>query len=114
MAQPDFELGFIWLLIAVLGIGTFGLRLSFIQLHAWIDEFPPAIERALVFVPAAILAALIFPELFSLEGTVVGMFSNARVLAGGLAAITAWRTGSMIATIVVGMGVLWTVQLAIG
>lgn len=114
MVQPNLTLGFVWLLIAVLGFGTFGLRLSFIQLQAWFEEFSPRIERALVFLPATILAALVFPELFSFEATGVTVFLNARVLAGGLAAITAWRTGSMIATIAVGMGVLWTVQLAIG
>lgn len=114
MAHPEFAPGFVWLLIAILGIGTFGFRLSFIQLHSWFDEFPPHLEVALAFVPASILAALIFPALFSLESTVVDVFINAKVLAGGLAAIAAWRTGSMIATIAVGMGVLWTVQLVVG
>lgn len=101
----------VWLLVLSLGVGVFAFRLSFIQLHAWLDEFPPRVERTLGFIPAAILAALVFPELFTLDGSVAGAFVDARVLAGGLAAATAWRTGSMLATIGVGMGVLWGVQL---
>lgn len=99
------------LLVVALGLGTFAFRLSFIQLHAWLDEFPPRVERALGFIPAAVLAALVFPELFTLDGSVAGVFVDVRVLAGGLAAVTAWRTRSMLATIAVGMGVLWGVQL---
>lgn len=101
---------FIWLLIVVLGAGTFALRISFIQLYTWMDEFPPEIEQALSFIPAAILAALIFPELFALDGSFVGVFLNPHAVAGGTAAVVAWRTASMMATIVVGMGVLWVIQ----
>lgn len=114
MAPSGLPPAFVWPLVAVLGVGTFALRLSFIQLHAWFDEFPPAVERALAFVPAAVLAALVFPELFVLDGSVVGVFVDARVVAGGLAAVVAWRTGSMMATIGVGMGVLWTAGLVVG
>jgi branched-subunit amino acid transport protein len=37
-----------------------------------------------------------------------------RSVAGGVAAVVAWRTGSMTATIVVGMAVLWGVEWAVG
>ncbi len=47
MTNPDL----VWMLVAVLGVGTFLLRLSFIQLYAWLDEFPPGLERALRFIP---------------------------------------------------------------
>lgn len=104
----------LWLLIVVLGLGVYGLRLSFIHLHGIVEEFPPSIERALTFIPAAILAALIAPALFPLGGSLVETAFNARALAGVLAIAAAWRTGSMIATILVGMGVLWTVTFLVG
>lgn len=107
-------MGIVWLVVVVLGLGTFGLRLSFIQLYTWIDEFPLRVKRALGFIPAAILAALIFPELFVRDGTFVGVVLDARVLTGGLAAVTAWRTGSILATIGVGMRTLWGVQFLLG
>lgn len=104
----------IWTLIVVLGLGTFGFRLSFIQLQALIDGLPPRLEVAVTFVPPAILAALVFPELFVVREGVVGMFIDARVVAGGLAFAVAWRTKSMMATIGVGMVTLWVVQFVIG
>ena len=106
--------GLLWLVVVVLGVGTFALRISGIQLHAWLDEFPPRAERVLVFVPPAILAAIVFPALFPVEGSLVGVFTDPRLLAGGLAALVAWRTGSMLATIGVGMAVLWTVGFVLG
>lgn len=114
MSRLDPGIGALWLLIIILGLGTFGLRLSFIQLQDWIDGLPSLVEEALVFIPPAILAALIFPELFVLEASVIRTVINARAFAGALALLVAWRTGSMIATIGVGMGALWTIQFLIG
>lgn len=98
--------GLVWTLIVLVGVGTFALRLSFIQLRPWVDEFPAVVERSLAYLPEAVLAALVFPALFAVDGTVAGV-ANPRVLAAGLAAVAAWRTCSMVATIAVGMGVLW-------
>lgn len=114
MTEWNFGSGVVWLVVGVLGLGTFGLRLSFIQLHAWLDEFPPHVERALGFIPPAILAALVFPEVFVHDGSIASVLIDARVLAAGVAGVTAWRTGSMLATIGVGMGTLWGIQLLLG
>lgn len=104
----------VWLLIAVIGAGVYALRLSFIQLQGIVEGFPPRFERALTFVPAAVLAALITPALFPLGGPITDTVFNVRAAAGALAVVTAWRTGSMIATILVGMGVLWTATVLLG
>lgn len=103
-----------WTLIVILGLGTYAFRLSFIQLQEWITDLPPQLEEALTFIPPAILAALIFPELIQLQAGVVGMVINARTLAGLLAFAVAWRTGSMTATIGIGMVALWTIQFFVG
>lgn len=114
MASADPKPLFVWFLVAILGVGVFGLRLSFIHLHGIVEGFPPRVERALRFIPAAILAALITPAIFPLDGPLVDVLLNARVFAGALALATAWRTRSMIATISVGMGVLWIVTILLG
>lgn len=113
MTAPPLDANLGWTLIAVLGVGTFALRLSFIQLYAWLDEFPPRVQRALKFIPVAILSALIFPALISLDALASGAFVNGRLLAGVVAAVVAWRTNSFTATIVVGMGVLWGFQFVV-
>jgi branched-subunit amino acid transport protein len=100
---------FVWLLVAVLGAGVYALRLSFIHLYGVVEGVPPRFERALTFLPAAVLAALVAPALFPLDGSTGGIVLDARALAGALALATAWRTGSMIATVGVGMATLWTV-----
>lgn len=99
----------VWVVIVLLGIGSFALRLSFIQLHGWLLEFPPWVERALTFLPPAILAALVFPQVITLDGSLVYAVVNERSVAALVAAIVAWRTGNMLATIGVGMVVLWVV-----
>lgn len=95
--------------IAILGgaIGSFGLRLSFIALFGRIDSIPPRVELVLRFVPAAVLAALVVPALVAHGGTLDLSPDNHRLLAGGVAAVVAWHTEDMLATIAVGMGTLW-------
>ena len=92
----------VWLAIVVAGVGTFLLRASFLFLFERVGGVPSRLERALRYVPAAVLAALVVPALAAPDGapTVVG---NDRLLAGALAALVAWRTESVLATIVVGM-----------
>lgn len=105
---------YVWVLVFALGIGCFALRLSFIQLHGWLLEFPPQVERALQYVPPAILAALVCSQLFVADGSVVTPVLDERVVAAGAAAAVAWRLGNMLATIGVGMGVLWGLQFLFG
>ena len=58
----------IWLLFIAIGLGTFLLRFLFIYLFGKI-EMPDWLRRALRFVPAAALAALVFPALTHPGGT---------------------------------------------
>lgn len=97
----------LWIVIVILGIGTFGMRLSFIHLYASIDAFSPRVRQAMTYIPAAVLSALIFPALFPWGTPLSALLLNARSVAGVIAAVVAWRTRSMMATIGVGMGSLW-------
>jgi branched-subunit amino acid transport protein len=104
----------LWVVILAASVGTFAIRLSFIALFGRFDV-PPRLEQALGFVPAAVLTALVAPRLVYLDGALALGPGNERLLAGALAAVVAWRTESMLWTIVVGMVALWTLEwLALG
>lgn len=106
-AQP-LDDGSIWLVVLAASVGTFAIRLSFIALFGRLGEIPPGLKRALQFVPAAVLTAIVAPRLVYLDGALALGAGNERLLAGALAAAVAWRTESMLWTIVVGMVALWT------
>lgn len=100
----------LWLVVAAIAAGTFLIRLSFILLFGRLDEVPPRIEWALQFVPAAVLTALVVPSFVSLDASLSSAVDPAQLSAGFVGALVAWRTGSVIWTLVVGMGVLWAVS----
>ena len=99
----------LWLLFLAIGLGTFSLRLSFIYLFGKI-EMPDWLRRALRFVPASVLAALVFPALTYPAGTLDLSLGNVRLLAGIGGALVAWRTKNILLTIVVGMLLFWVLQ----
>ncbi len=95
--------------MTILGMGviTFSLRLSIIALQNRLS-LSPLITRALRFVPAAVLTALVIPALFYTDGA----FSpgSLKVPAGLIAAPVAWRTRNILLTIAAGMGSLWLLR----
>ena len=99
-----------WLTMLIVGVLTFGIRLSFILiLDRW--ETPPLLKRSLRFVPVAVLTAIIVPELIMRGGKPDITFTNLRLIAGIVAILVAWKTKSIIWTIIAGMGVLLALQL---
>lgn len=104
---------FIWTLFLAIGLGTFTLRFLFIYLFGKI-EMPEGLRRALKFVPAAALAALVFPALTHPSGQLNLSLMNFRLLAGLGGAVVAWRTKNVLFTILVGMALLWLLQAAFG
>jgi branched-subunit amino acid transport protein len=98
----------IWVILVVVGLLTYLTRLSFIAL---LGKWAPSawISRALRFVPPAVLTAILVPELLMRDSHFVPF--NPRLLAGGLAAVVAWRTKSVILTIAIGMAVLIFIQV---
>lgn len=102
----------IWLAIVAAGLCTYALRLSFILLLGRVDTVPPRLVGVLRYVPAAVLAALVAPAILSLSVTPTPafQFELPKLVAGTVAIVVAWRTESVLATIGVGMVVLWLVQ----
>jgi len=74
MSATPLALGF---LIVGMGIITYAIRLSLILLLGRLTV-PPLVQRALRFVPPAVLSALILPELLLPGGTVVSITIKSR------------------------------------
>ena len=92
-----------------MGLITFALRVSFIALAGRL-AMPPLVQRALRFVPAAVLSAIVVPALVFREGDLVLTLTNEKLLAGLFAGVVAFYSKSIIWTIVAGMVALWTLQ----
>jgi branched-subunit amino acid transport protein len=99
----------VWGVIVLVGVLTFAIRLSFIALFGRLDAIPPAVERGLRYVPAAVLAALVLPAFVTTQPGGGGLAVD-RLVAGGLAGAVAWRTENVLATMAAGMGALWAVR----
>ena len=99
----------IWFTIIIAGLLTYATRLSFIYLHGKVS-MPDMLQRALRFVPPAVLTAIFFPELLITDGSLNISLGNGRLIAGSVAIVVAWRTKNVILTIVVGMLTLWIFQ----
>ncbi len=92
----------IWIVMIVVGLLTFLIRLSFILLlERW--EAPQVVRSALRYVPVAALTAIIVPELLVVDDALDISLGNARLIAGVIAALVAWRTKNALWTIGVGM-----------
>jgi branched-subunit amino acid transport protein len=99
----------LWITIILMGLVTYALRLSLIALLGRF-EVPPLISRALRFVPPAVLSAIALPELLQPGGKLNLSLGNARLLAGLLAMLIAWRTRNVLLTVAAGMLALWALQ----
>lgn len=96
----------LWLAMLAGGLLTFAIRAAFLLGGArWAPG--PGFRRLLAYVPPAVLAALIAPEIFVTGGELVLGPTNPRLWAALGAALVAWRTRSVLATIATGLLLLW-------
>ena len=102
----------LWAVIVTVGALNYLSRLSFIALFAR-RSMPPLLARALRYVPAAMLTALILPMVVDFKGTAAD-FATPRVAAALVAAAVAFATRSTLKTLGAGMAVLWLLQWARG
>jgi len=102
----------LWLTLLGMGLITYGIRLSMILLLGRV-RISEDWQRALRLVPPAVLSAIIFPELLRPAGSLDISLGNARLLAGIIAAVVAWRTKNALLTIGIGMAALWVLQAVI-
>lgn len=99
----------IWLVIVGVGLVSLLLRSSFLVLRRG-QHLPDWIMSSLGLVPAAVLAALVAPDLLSSPATGTLSLLSPRLLAGLMAAAVAWKTRSVLWTLAVGLGLLGIAQ----
>lgn len=101
--------GLTLLTILAASVVTVCARASFIMLPE--DTNVPAwLTRALKFVAAAVLPALILPDVLFWELPPDQVVNIARVIAATVAGVVAWRTRSIFATLGAGMVTLWCLK----
>jgi len=73
----------------------------------WLSLHPlsPSLARALKYVPLAVLSAIIAPIILVSEGKLFLQLENAPLVASVVAILVAWRTRSLLLTIVIGMAI---------
>ena len=91
-----------WLIIAIIGLGTYLMRLSFIGVLGR-RGVPPVMEAPLRYVAPAVLAAISIPAIVAPSGPVDLTPANLRLVAAILAGGVAWKTRNMGLTILVGL-----------
>lgn len=94
----------VWAVILVSGAGTYAMRASFLAAAHRMATVPPWVARLLRQIPPAALAALVLPALVRADGRLDLL--HPRLAAGALAALVAWRTRNVGATLVAGMAAL--------
>jgi len=99
----------LWLLVLTMAVATYLLRASFILLLDRL-EMPELLNRALRYVPAAVLSALVLPAfLYSQTGPDLS-WGNERLVSGLVAMVVVYVTRNVLLTIGVGMASLWILQ----
>lgn len=99
----------LWAVIFLVGALNYLSRLSFIAVFAR-RRMPPSLERALKYVPAAMLTALIVPMIVAEPAAGHAMAFNPKVLAAVIAGVVAHSTRSTLWTLGTGMAALWLLQ----
>lgn len=98
----------VWTVIVGAGLGTFAMRASFIAAAHRMTRVPPGAQRLLRQIPPAALAALVLPAFLRPEGSLD--LAQPRLVAGILASLVAWRTGSVALTLALGMGAVMILE----
>lgn len=96
-----------FLLVVGMAAVTFLVRYPIMALVGRIP-LPKRVFDALRYVPPAVLAAIIVPEVVMPGGQPVFIsLENARLVAAIVTGLVAWRTKNLLLTIVLGMLALW-------
>ena len=95
----------IWLTIIGMGAVTLAVRMSFILLPPD-ARVPELLKRSLVYIAAAVLPALVMPDVLFRGQMNEHGFDPLRLVAAVLAGLVAWWTRSIFATLATGLGAL--------
>jgi branched chain amino acid efflux pump len=102
-----------WLMILGMVAVTFTPRYGVLALMGKV-ELPRPVLRTLKFVPPAVLSAIVLPAMVLRDDQLYLTPQNSFMVAGIIATIVAWRTRSLLLTIVIGMAALWGWRVLVG
>ena len=100
----------LWMVVFAVGLLNYLSRLSFIAVFAR-RSMPPLLARALRYVPAAMLTALVLPMIMGEATAGSAMGFNPKAGAAVLAGVVAFYTRSTLWTLGTGMATLWLLQV---
>jgi len=100
-----------WLIMIALGVGTFFIRYSMIGLFEKI-KFPSSFNKALRFIPASMLSALVVSQMLGYFSQSASILRNPHLLAALLAGGVAWKTRNTFLTVLIGMIGFWLIRAA--
>jgi branched-subunit amino acid transport protein len=104
-----------WGLVAIVGLAALSvITRGFFFLTDRELPMPSWLMQGLRYAPLAALAAVIAPELVMTDGRLVDTWRDARLFAAAAALATFFWKRNILATIVVGMAVLWLLKLGLG
>lgn len=95
----------LWWVVIAMGLVTLAARLSFIVLPPD-TRIPDMLQRALRYVAASVLPALVMPDVLFHGASGGFSFDVYRLVAAIVAALVAWKSRSIVATLIAGMAVL--------
>ncbi len=91
--------------LAIILGGTLATFLERYPMLAFVGRLrlPERVSKALKYVPPAVLAAIIAPDVLLRGDTLAIAASNARLVAAIVAIVVSWRTKNLLLTIIIGM-----------
>ncbi len=90
-----------WFLVVALGVGALSCKvLGLVVIGA--RDVPPMVDRCLALIPAALIAALVVKDTFSIGQELV---FDERAIGVGCAGVAAWRRAPLVVVIVIGAAV---------
>ncbi|WMC11667.1 AzlD domain-containing protein [Oceanimonas pelagia] len=100
----------LWLLFVGVGIGTFAIRLSFIQLHGSLSFNMAKCQKVFSLLAPAVLAALSVPAIIFQQGNTMATQSGAQLVAAAVTALWAWYSKGVFWPLMAGMGTFWLIK----
>lgn len=100
------------IILMIAGMALINLAIRWpVYLFADHVRFPPIIERALAFVPVAVLTAIIVPMILMPDTKTIDFdWRNPYLVGAIVAAVISWRWHKLMPTILIGMAVFFAMR----
>lgn len=104
--------GLFWIATVACGVMTYLLRGSFLLMASRLGEVPELVKTMLRMIPAAVLAALLAPPLFYIDGEI--SLLTPRTVAAGFALVLVLTVKNVLLTVLGGVFALWLLVSGFG